>query len=126
VPDSVSVENNEKKLSDDIISSQDDIYLVGFMIYKLIMSKTQFNVSSLPLFENISEKGEEKYEKILKNYEGGFYSEEFVDLIHSMIDFVFFSFVCLFIGCNILLMLFRIQTNALQQKQYWKCQYSNR
>jgi hypothetical protein len=57
-------------------------------MYKLMMSKVPFDTSNS--FNAASVVGKGDYGKIPKKSEGGIYSDEFVDIIHSMMDLVFF------------------------------------
>jgi hypothetical protein len=55
------------------------------------MQKVPFNTSNQYIAGTIIMKGE--YEKIRKKSEGGIYSNELVDIIHSMMDLVFFIYL---------------------------------
>jgi serine/threonine protein kinase len=68
-----------------------DVYSAGCAMYKLMMSKNPYDISSP--FNAAAVVGKGDYEKIPKKSKGGIYSDEFVDIIHSMMDLVFLLFV---------------------------------
>jgi hypothetical protein len=72
----------------------------------MMMKKVPFNITNPFLAESIITKGE--YEKIGKKSEGGFYSDELVDVIHSLMHLVFFIYFI-----NILLMYYNIFSESI-------------
>jgi serine/threonine protein kinase len=88
-----------------------DIYSAGCTMYKLMMSKVPYDTSILFTAASVVGKGD--YEKIPKKSERGNYSDEFVDLIHSMMDLVFF-----YLDYLIYFIYFRIQKNDQILKKY--------
>jgi site-specific recombinase XerD len=70
------------------------IYSTGCAVYELMLSKVCFDISNP--FRAVSVVGKGNYKKIVKISEGGTYSDEFVDIIHSLMELVsFFIFHCL-------------------------------
>jgi hypothetical protein len=57
-------------------------------MYKMMMRKVPYNITNPFFAASIVTKGE--YEKIQKKREGGLYSDELIDIIHSLMDLVFF------------------------------------
>jgi serine/threonine protein kinase len=70
-------------------TAQSDMYSAGCVMYKLMMSKVPFDTSNP--FSAAAVVGKGDYEKIPKKSKGGLYSDEFVDIIYSMMELVFFN-----------------------------------
>jgi hypothetical protein len=62
------------------------MYSVGCVMYKLIMKKVPFDTSNIFFVREIVSKGE--YKKIPKKSEGGIYSDEIINITHSLMNLV--------------------------------------
>jgi heme A synthase len=78
------------------------IYLTCCAVYKLMMKKVFFDISKLFMTESVVGNGYYQKES-KKNSEEGTYSDEFVDIIHSVMNLVFFVYIVWYILFMILI-----------------------
>jgi hypothetical protein len=67
-------------------------------MYKLMMKKVPYDIPNQFTGMNLITKGE--YKKIPKKNEGGIYSDELINLIHLMMDLVFYYYYYYYFNYN--------------------------